>query len=134
MLLIISGLETAISQRTLILKLLTLSDTTFCHFSGILELSLICSALLSLYLICHEIVIFSLWNVFYICPSVHFYYYHYESSSLSDFNFFHLQSILTRLNFLKYCFHHINFYVRLYTGSLCLSQQVQIPLTSVFIN
>lgn len=30
-------------------------------------------------------------------------------SLLAQRQVFHLQSILTRLNFLKYCFHHINF-------------------------
>ena len=74
MLLIINGLQTAISQRTLIPKLLTVCDTTFCHVSGTLELSLICSLLFPYSQSVSKL--FSPFDiVFHIYPSAHFYYY-----------------------------------------------------------
>lgn len=103
----ISGLEMAVSQRTLIPKLFIVSDTTFSHFLGTLELSLICSVLLSF------ISKLSL-NCFLplkCLSDLSLLYLFTIAMSLLDLclQCFYLQSILTRLNFLKYCFYDMNF-------------------------
>lgn len=80
-LLIISGLEMAVSQRTFIPELFTVSDTTFCHFSGTWELSLICCVLLSLYEIVAKLFSPSEMPLRFVL-TVHFYYYCCESKAL----------------------------------------------------